>query len=78
MTFTIKAKATFTIVSAVNGHSKHRCYDVSKPDTGGPYAVVTHVSDDAEWGKLAQVKKCMLPNPLQKGGYVSRDNVLNA
>jgi hypothetical protein len=52
--------------------------DVSKVHTGyGVMPRITHVSDDDEWGVPGSAKKVYAAKSLtQKGGYVSRDSVL--
>lgn len=77
MTFTIKANATYHC-SLERAFKTPMLCDVSKIHTGmGLMPAVTHVSDDADWGKSGSSKKVYAAKSLtQKGGYVSRDGVI--
>lgn len=52
--------------------------DVSKVHTGmGPMPRITRVSDDLDWGKPGKSKKVYAAKSwTQKGGYVSKDTVI--
>lgn len=77
MTFTIKSNANYHCTLQRAFKTPMLC-DVSKIHTGmGLMPRVTHVSNDADWGKVGSSKKVYAAKSLtQKGGYVSRDNVI--